>query len=132
MLTAQISNGVGLINPTDYWSTARSGGRDGLGIISVNPEINRTLRGPGILPNDFDLSRHRSYLPLHHGWIVGQDRTYWNGYLGQTEEIDQQEAMRIVRDAARARKVEMWMSVVGGVASVAIAIALIASVRRGS
>jgi hypothetical protein len=30
MLTAQV-NGVGLINPTDYWSTARSGGRDGLG-----------------------------------------------------------------------------------------------------
>jgi hypothetical protein len=27
MLTAQI----GLINPTDYWSTARSGGQDGLG-----------------------------------------------------------------------------------------------------
>jgi hypothetical protein len=30
MLTAQI----GLINPTDYWSTARSGGQDGLGAIT--------------------------------------------------------------------------------------------------
>ena len=30
MLTAQI----GLVNPTDYWSTARSGGRDGLGIVN--------------------------------------------------------------------------------------------------
>lgn len=32
MLTAQI----GLIDPNDYWSTARSGGEDGLGLIDPN------------------------------------------------------------------------------------------------
>jgi hypothetical protein len=112
---------LALINPTDYWSTARSGGRDGLGIIATNPEINRTLRGPGILPNDRDLSRHRNYLPLHHGWIIGQNKTYWHGNLGQSEDDFERKA---VEDLVKAEKIKAWMAVLGTASSIAVAVML--------
>jgi len=121
MLTAQI----GLINPTDYWSTARSGGQDGLGIIAANPEINRTLRGPGIVPNDLELSRIRSYLPLHHGWVVESNQTYWPGSLGQTEEDE------LAKKLVRAERIKAWMAVLSGVSSAAVAIMLAIALSRG-
>ena len=121
MLTAQI----GLINPTDYWSTARSGGQDGLGIIATNPEINRTLRGPGIAPNDLELSRIRSYLPLHHGWVVERNQTYWPGSLGQTEEDE------LAKKLVRAERIKAWMAVLSGVSSAAVAIMLAIALSRG-
>ena len=113
-----------------------------LGIISTNPEINRTLRGPGILPNDLDLSRHRSYLPLHHGWIVGRSRTHWNGYLGQGDEQlppppdDYKKAQarqeQYVKKLVRAEKIKAWAAVVGTVSSIAIAVMLGVQISKGS
>ena len=103
-----------------------------LGIVATNPEINRTLRGPGILPNDLDLSRHRSYLPLHHGWIVGKDRTYWNGYLGQADESTENKAEKLAEELVRSERIKAWAAVFGTAASISIAVMLFLSIRRGS
>ena len=93
---------IGVINPTDYWSTARSGGAKGLGIVPNPREINRTVqglgvvnptdywstarsggaKGLGVVPNDFELSTHRCYLPVHHGWIATKDHLYRGGSMG--------------------------------------------------
>jgi hypothetical protein len=100
-----------------------------LGIISTNPEINRTLRGPGIAPNDFELSRTRSYLPLHHGWIVGQNKTYWPGSLGQTEVPSREE--KLAAELIKAERVKAWMAVLSAVSSVAVAVMLGVTIARG-
>jgi len=78
------SDPLGVISQSSFWSTARSGGAHGLGIVSDPAEINRTLTGNGghaglgVVPNDFQLAYHRPYLPVMHGWI-GSDRA---GNLG--------------------------------------------------
>ncbi len=61
MITAQI----GLIDPNDYWSTARSGGKDGLGAAengttNYMPWIGGAILGSG--------------LGLLAGYVIGRRR----------------------------------------------------------
>jgi hypothetical protein len=53
-------NGLGLISPTSYWSTARSGGQNGLGDGSVQ----RWMRG-------IDDSSGESVAPNRVLWVTG-------------------------------------------------------------
>lgn len=102
-----------------------------LGIISTDPEINRTInvsRGLGIVPNDYDLSTIRQFLPLHHGWVVGQNRTSWGSTLGQTTEESQVE---IAQALLKQDKIRTWAAVISSIASVGITVAILISLRRG-
>ena len=127
--------GLGLISEKNYWSTARSGGRHGLGIVTSPMEINRTM-ALGIVPNDAQLSTFREYLPVHHGWIVGKDRTYWGGNLGDAATVAQAMNMgdEIAMEAlVRASNLRAKMAVVSAVAGAILAgAALAALIARGS
>lgn len=101
-------NGLGVIDPKDWWMTGQSyglpgtasvylpqgrmhppakrqsaGGRlNGLGIIPG--EITRSINGLGNLgaiPTDFELATYREYLPVQSGWTTAQQG------LGESSEL---------------------------------------------
>jgi hypothetical protein len=126
-------DGLGLISEKNYWSTARSGGKDGLGLVTSPMEINRTM-ALGIVPNDKELSTFREYLPVHHGWIVGKDRTYWGGNLGDAASVAAATGSDYALvELVRAERLKARMAVVSAVAGAILAgAALAALIARGS
>lgn len=127
------ADGLGVASNATYWSTARSGGADGLGIVSpYNPEVNRTLagRGLGIVPNDFETGRQYGwYTPVQHGWLNGQKRWWPGGNLGVPTTVAlasngaDDETKQALQALVKAEKTKAIMSVVSG-----IAIAITASI----
>ena len=95
-----------------------------LGIISTHPEINRSL---GVVPNDLDLSKHRCYLPVHHGWISTPGKTYWDGNLGEGSTQTQTDAL--TQQLIKTEKTKMWLSIMSTVASLTVAAAIFTSLR---
>ncbi len=112
MLQATYKN-LGVASNATYWSTARSGGADGLGIVSpYRPEVNRTLTGLGIVPNDFELARQYGwYTPVDHGWIIGRDRWWPGGNLGAAETDNQ----KMLQELVKAEQLKAKMAVVSAI-----------------
>lgn len=131
---------LGVVSNATYWSTARSGGADGLGIVSpYQPEVNRTLSGLGIVPNDFELGRRYGwYTPVNHGWINGRRRWWPGGNLGGSataatfaagNEQDLEQKM-MMRELVKAEKLKATMAVISGIAvAIAASIAVFRAVK---
>ena len=133
------ADGLGVASNATYWSTARSGGADGLGIVSpYNPEVNRTLAGLGIVPNDFEMGRQYGwYTPVQHGWINGTKRWWPGGNLGDSATAvafsagdTDPETKMMLRELVRAEKLKATMAVISGVAvAIAASIAIFRVVK---
>lgn len=133
------ADGLGVASNATYWSTARSGGADGLGIVSRRPEANHSLSGLGIVPNDFELARQYGwYTPVQHGWINGQKRWWPGGNLGAPAAAamlstngGDTDTKNMIKELVRAEQIKAVMAIVSGAATVITASIIVARAIKG-
>lgn len=100
------SDPLGVISQSTFWSSARSGGQQGLGIVADPSEINRTIAGAGahaglgVVPNDFQLAYHRPYLPVMHGWVETSRGDLGEGEPAANGSSDLQSKLAIISTGA--------------------------------
>lgn len=100
------SDPLGVISQSSFWSSARSGGQQGLGIVADPNEINRTIAGTGahaglgVVPNDFQLAYHRPYLPVMHGWVETKQGDLGEGEAATSEPRSLQSKLAIISTGA--------------------------------